>query len=74
MIAFDTTTLLLLAGMLMSLIAGEAALYGARSPCHQRLPEDRAGSFDGATAGQIFMAESARILRDQPIIPTPTLR
>jgi len=32
MIAFDTTTLLLLAGMLVSLIAGEAAPYGDTLP------------------------------------------
>ena len=75
MIPFDTTTLLLLAGMLVSLIAGEAALYGDTLTLHINVvPKIMQTGFDGATAEQIFIAESARIVRGEPIIPTPTLR
>src|SRR5579872_169355 len=75
MIPVDATTLFLLAGMLVSLIAGEAALYGDTLTLHINVaPNIVQAGFDGATAEQIFIAESARIVRGASITPTPTLR
>ena len=75
MIPIDFTTLVLLAGMLVSIIAGEAALYGDTLTLHINVtPKITQAGFDSATAEQIFVAESARIVRGESIIPTPTLR
>lgn len=75
MIPFDVTTLFLLAGMVVSLIAGEAALYGDTLTLHINVsPKIVQAGFDAAAAEQIFIAESARIVRGASIIPTPTLR
>jgi hypothetical protein len=75
MMPFDISTLVLLAGMVISLIAGEAALYGDTLTLHINVsPKIVQGGFDSATAEQIFIAESARIVRGESIIPTPTLR
>jgi hypothetical protein len=72
---FDFTSLILLAGMAISLIAGEAALYGDTLTLHINVsPKVVQVGFDGPTAEQIFVAESARIVRGESIIPTPTLR
>jgi hypothetical protein len=75
MIPFDITTLVLLAGIVVSLIASEAALYGDTLTLHINVsPKIVQAGFDGPTAEQIFVAESARIVRGESIIPTPTLR
>src|ERR1700722_4613384 len=75
MIPFEITTLFLLAGMVVSLIASEAALYGDTLTLHINVsPKIVEAGFDGPTAEQIFVAESARIVRGESIIPTPTLR
>jgi hypothetical protein len=75
MIPFDITTLVLLAGMAISFIAGEAALYGDTLTLHINVsPKIVQAGFDGPTAEQIFVAESARIVRGESIIPAPTLR
>ena len=75
MIPIDITTIALLAGMVVSIIAGEAALYGDTLTLHINVtPKITQAGFDAATAEQIFIAESARIVRGKSIIPTPTLR
>jgi hypothetical protein len=75
MIPFDLTTLVLLAGMVVSLIAGEAAMYGDTLTLHINVtPKIVQAGFDSTTAEQIFIAEAARIVRGESIIPTPTLR
>jgi hypothetical protein len=75
MLPFDFTSLFLLAGMAISLIAGEAAMYGDTLTLHIGVsPKIAQGGFDTAAAEQIFIAESARIVRGESIIPTPTLR
>ena len=75
MFPFDITTIALFAGMLVSLIAGEAALYGDTLTLHINVaPKIVESGFDAATAEQIFIAESARIVRGESIIPAPTLR
>jgi hypothetical protein len=71
----DLTTLLVLAGMVVSLIAGEAAYYGDLLTLHINVaPALVKAGFDGPTAEQTFVAESARVVRGASIIPTPTLR
>ena len=71
----DLTTLLVLAGMVVSLIAGEAAYYGDLLTLRINVaPSIVTAGFDDATAEQTFVAESARIVRGNSIIPTPTLR
>jgi hypothetical protein len=71
----DIATLLVLAGMVVSLIAGEAALYGDTLTLHINVaPSIVTVGFDDTIAEQTFVAESARVVRGQSIIPTPTLR
>jgi hypothetical protein len=75
MLPFDFTSLFLLAGMVLGLIAGEAAMYGDTLTLRINVtPKVVQNGFDAATAEQIFVAESARIVRGKSIIPTPTLR
>ena len=75
MIPFDFTTVFLLAAMMASFIAGEAALYGDTLTLHINVaPKIVQSGFDASTAEQIFVAESARIVSGESIIPTPTLR
>jgi hypothetical protein len=75
MIPLDFTSLFLLAAMAISLIAGEAAMYGDTLTLHIGVsPKVAQAGFDTAAAEQIFIAESARIVRGESIIPTPTLR
>ncbi len=75
MIPFDLTTLVFLAGMVVSLIAGEAAMYGDTLTLHINVtPKIVQAGFDSTTAEQIFIAEAAQIVRGESIIPTPTLR
>ena len=75
MLPIDLTSLFLLATMTISLIAGEAALYGDTLTLHINVsPKVVQAGFDGPTAEQIFVAESARIVRGESIIPAPTLR
>jgi tetratricopeptide (TPR) repeat protein len=75
MIPFDFTTVFLLVGIAISLITGEAAMYGDTLTLHINVsPKVTQVGFDGPTAEQIFVAESARIVRGASIIPTPTLR
>ena len=75
MIPFDTTTLLLLAGMLVSLIADEAALYGDTLTLHINVAPKIAQAVSMAPRpGRSSWPNPARIVRSEPIIPTPTLR
>jgi hypothetical protein len=51
MLPFDVTTIALLAGMLVSLIAGEAAMYGDTLTLHINVaPKIVESGFDAATA------------------------
>jgi len=51
MLPFDVTTIALLAGMLVSLIAGEAAMYGDTLTLHINVaPKIDESGFDAATA------------------------
>jgi hypothetical protein len=62
MIPIDITTLVLLAGLVVSLIAGEAALYGDTLTLHINVsPKVAQAGFDAASAEQIFIAESATL-------------
>lgn len=75
MIPFDATTIFLLVDMVVSLVAGEAAFYGDTLTLHINVaPKIVQAGFDGATAEQIFIAESVRIVRGASITPTPILR
>ncbi len=75
MFPFEIMTLVLLAGMAVSLVAGEAALYGDTLSLHINVaPKLVQGGFDTDTADQVFIAEAAQIVRGESIIPTPTLR
>ena len=75
MFPFEITTVILLAGMVVSLVAGEAALYGDTLSLHINVsPKIVEGGFDADTADQVFIAEAAQIVRGESIIPTPTLR
>jgi hypothetical protein len=62
MITFDLTTLVLLAGMVVSLIAAETALYGDTLTLHINVsPKIGQAGFDSPTPEQIFIAETAPI-------------
>jgi len=75
MLPFDTTSLFLLVGMLVSLIVGESALHGDTLTLRINVaPKLVQAGFDSTTAEQIFIAQSARIVGEPSIIPTPTLR
>jgi hypothetical protein len=75
MFPLEITTLVLLAGMVVSLVAGQAAIYGDRLSLHINVaPKIVEGGFDSDTADQIFITEAAQIVRGESIIPTPTLR
>lgn len=75
MFPFDVVTLVLLAGMAVTLIAGESAMYGDTLTLHIGVaPKIVQTGFDTTAAEQIFIAESARIVLGASIIPTPTLR
>ncbi len=75
MLPFDVTTLLLFGGLLMSIIAGEAAYNGDTLSLRINVPPKIVETgFDATTAEKIFMAQAAWIVRGQSIIPTPTLR
>jgi hypothetical protein len=75
MIPVDLTTLLVVVGMVVSLIAGEAAFHGDTLTLHINVaPKIADAGFSGTAADQIFVAESARIVQGESIIPTPTLR
>jgi hypothetical protein len=59
----------------MGLISSEAAMYGDTLTLHINVaPKLVEAGFDSTTAEQIFVAESAWIVRGESIIPTPTLR
>ena len=75
MFPFEFTSLVLLAGLVVSLVAGEAALYGDTLSLHINVaPKLVEGGFDAGTADQMFIAEAAQIVRGESIIPTPTPR
>jgi hypothetical protein len=75
MLPIDLPTLFLLASVVVSIIAGEAAFYGDTLTLHVSVaPKIVETGFNGTTADQIFVAESARIVQGESIIPTPTLR
>ncbi len=75
MFPFEITTLVLRAGMAVSLVAGELALYGGALSLHINVaPKITEGGFDADTADQGFITEAAQIVRGELVIPTPTLR
>jgi len=75
MFPIDLLTVVLLAGMAVSFIAGEAALYGDTLTLHINVATSAVqAGFDGAIAEQTFISESARIVQGKSIIPSPTLR
>lgn len=75
MLPFDISTLVLFAGMLASLVAGEAALYGDTLTLRINVsPQVAATGYDAEIAEKIFIAESAWVVRGESIIPTPILR
>lgn len=75
MFPLEVITILLLAGMAVGLVAGDAALYGDTLSLHINVSRKIVESgFDSATAELVFIAEAARIVHGQSIIPTPTVR
>ncbi len=75
MFPFEIMTVVLLAGMAVSFVAGGAALYGDTLSLHINVtPKLVESGFDTDTADQVFIAEAAQIVRGESIIPTPTLR
>ena len=75
MFPFDLATLFLLAGLLVGVVAGNAALYGDTLMLHIATPPKLVQTgFDGATAEQIFIAESAWIVLGESIVAAPTPR
>lgn len=75
MLPFDITSLLLFGGLLISIIAGEAAYSGDTLSLRINVsPKIVETGFDAATAEKIFLAQAAWIVRGPSIIPTPTLR
>ena len=72
MFPFEFLTFVLLAGMAVGLVAGDAALYGDTLSLHINVsPKIVEGGFDAATAELVFIAESPRIVRGESIIPPP---
>jgi hypothetical protein len=75
MLPVDLSTLFLFVGMMLSIVAGEAAINGDTLNLKINLPQKLEQSgFDADTAEKLFIAESAWIVRGTSIIPTPTLR
>ena len=75
MLPFDLTTMLLFVGMMLSIVAGEAAVNGDTLTLHMNVaPKVQQTGFDAGMAEKIFLAESARIVRGASVIPAPTLR
>jgi len=75
MIPFDLTTIVLFVGMMLSIVAGEAAINGDTLSLNINVaPKVSDGGFDANMAEKMFVAESARIVLGTSIVPTPTIR
>jgi hypothetical protein len=71
----DFTSLFIIAGIVFGLLAGDAAIYGDTLRVQIDVAESLAkAGFTEAAAESIFMAEAARIVRGESIIPVPSLR
>jgi hypothetical protein len=71
----DFSSLFIIAGILFGLLAGDAAIYGDTLRVQIAVAQslNNAG-FTEASAESVFMAEAARIVRGESIIPAPSLR
>lgn len=75
MLPFDLTSIALFVGMMMSIIAGEAAIHGDTMTLNMNVaPKVTQGGFETGMAEKIFVAESARLVHGPSLIPTPTIR
>jgi hypothetical protein len=71
----DFTSLFIIAGIVFGLLAGDAAIYGDTLRVQIAVAESlRNAGFTEASAESVFMAEAARIVRGESIIPAPSLR
>lgn len=71
----DLTTLALLAGLFLTVFAGQAAMYSDSLRVQINVPPsltDR--GFTEAVAEQVFSSEAAHIIRGDSIVPAPSLR
>lgn len=75
MLPFDVSTMFLFAGLMLSIIAGDAAVNGDTLTLNVHVsPKVEQTGFNSDMAERLFVAESARIVRGASIIPAPTLR
>ncbi len=72
---FDFTQLMIVAGLLFGLFAGDVVFFGDTLRVQIAVPESVSnGGFTEATAEEVFTAEAARIVRVRSLMPPPALR
>lgn len=70
----DLTTLLTVAGLFLSVVAGNAAIFGESLFASIAVPKSlETAGFDQATAERLFAAEMASFTRVPAILPTPNV-
>src|SRR6266542_4423644 len=71
----DFTSLFIIAGVLFGLLAGDAVMYGDTLRVQIAVAQNVSNAgFTEASAESVFMAEAARLVRGDSVIPAPTLR
>ncbi len=71
----DFPSLIILGGLLIGFVAGDAALYGDSLRVQIAVPQALSNAgFTQPSAEAVFMTEAARVVRGDSIIPAPSLR
>src|SRR6476620_6663829 len=71
----DLPSLFIAFGLLFGFVAGDAALYGDTLRVQIAVPQNVSNAgFNEASAEAVFMAEAARVVRGESIIPVPPIR
>jgi hypothetical protein len=71
----DFTTLFIIAGLAIGILAGNAAIYGDTVRVQIAVAQSlNAAGFTEASAEAVFLAEAGKIVRGESIIPAPQVR
>jgi hypothetical protein len=71
----DFTSFLIIGGLLVGLLAGNAAIYGDTVRVQIAVAQSLSNAgFTETSAESVFMAEAGRIVHGESIIPTPSVR
>jgi hypothetical protein len=71
----DFTTLFIIAGLALGVLAGNAAIYGDTVRVQIDVAQSLSNAgFTGASAETVFMAQASHIVRGESIIPAPQVR